>query len=94
MKKNGFKVTIERLDTQAAGQDVISFETYNHDDLIALSKRINATSDEELSRLIGIKLFGEAMLDDRKNPLYEEIFPAFKNFMKRFKESAAATASS
>lgn len=36
-------------------------------------------------RNLGLKLFSEVMLKNRKDPLFEEITPAFGAFMKKLK---------
>lgn len=36
---------------------------------------------------VGLKLFSEVLLQNRKNPLFEDIAPAFRDFMKKLKNS-------
>lgn len=36
---------------------------------------------------IGIKMFGEVVLKNKNNPLFEEFFPAFGDFMKKLKST-------
>jgi hypothetical protein len=89
-KKHTFDITIQRT-TEGGTPETITFSTANHDDIIALMQtKLPDQSDASLSRLLGLKLFGEAMLDDRTNPLYEDMLPAFKTFMQKFKASVAA----
>ncbi|MDR0673817.1 MAG: DUF3861 domain-containing protein [Zoogloeaceae bacterium] len=37
--------------------------------------------------VVGQKLFGEVMLEDRDNPLFAEFWPHFLNFMKKLKSA-------
>jgi hypothetical protein len=88
MAKHKFRITIESV-ADAHGNPVnaapLVFNAENHDDIIALAERTGASDDRARSFLVGLKLFGEAMLEDRQNPLYAEILPAFGAFMKKLK---------
>ena len=88
MAKHKFRITVESV-ADSHGNPVnappLVFMAENHDDIIALATRTSASSDQALAFLLGLKLFGEAMLDDRDNPLYADIRPAFGTFMKKLK---------
>lgn len=90
MAKHKFRITVESV-ADAHGNPVnvapLSFIAENHDDIIALAARTGASDDRALAFLVGLKLFGETMLEDRANPLYAEIQPAFGAFMKKLKAS-------
>jgi len=66
----------------------ISFE--NHDDIFNIIDRQKAKglfgdAQQATEFAIGLKLFSEVMLKNRKHPLFEELAPAFSEFMKKLK---------
>lgn len=67
---------------------VIEFD--NHDNIfniVKVLKERNLFSDDSQSAefAIGLKMFSEVMLRNRDNSLFEELQPAFKEFMKKLK---------
>ena len=89
-----YRVTLEHVaDNQGkpvTGQQVV-FETENHDDILALMQRIRDKMplDEASSQAfcLGLKLFGEVMLQHRDYPLFAEFAPHFGSFMKSLKKA-------
>jgi hypothetical protein len=69
----------------------ISFDTYNHDELIEIIHRIQNSGqfskDESTSFAVGLKLFGETMLQNKESELFSEIKPHLFDFMKKLKAS-------
>ena len=95
MPKHKFRITVESVadGTQnPVNAPALVFTAENHDDIIALVARTGATDDKARAFLVGLKLFGEAMLQDRDNPLYAEILPQFGAFMKKLKAQRHASA--
>ena len=70
----------------------------NHDELLGLVQRVRQRSEFDentaASLLIGLKLFSEVMLQHKEKPLFAPLMPHFREFMKRFKNPAAESASS
>ena len=89
MKKHAYKVTVESLAAsgveEAPGQ--LSFIAPCHEDILALAARVGADNDKKLRLLVGLKLLGEVLLEDKENPLYGEFLPHFGNFMRALKEA-------
>jgi len=87
MAKHKFRVTVEYL-ADNRGNPVTTaplvFETENHDNILEIADR-RAKTDKQRSFIIGLKLFGESLLEDRENPLYRDFLPHFGAFMKAFK---------
>lgn len=91
-RNNKYKITLEELelkDGTAAGRN-ITFNFNNHDDifhLIDLTKDSFGFEDKAQNTefMVGLKLFSEVMLKNRKHELFEEFFPAFGEFMKKLK---------
>jgi len=76
-------------DGSEAGKN-ISFEFENHDDLFKIFEVVkskNIFEDENTSHefSLGLKLFTEVMLKNRKHLLFEELQPAISEFMKKLK---------
>jgi len=86
MAKYLFRVTVES-EQPDSGQaaTVLRFSVENHDDIIALAQKLGKTSDQDLAFLVGLKLFGQALLADKDNPLFLEFRPHFSSFMKALK---------
>ena len=72
----------------------LRFSVRNHDDLfniVARMKARNAFSEEESTALaIGIKLFGEVMLNHKDNALFTPIRESFAAFMQGLKQGKQA----
>ena len=92
MKQNHYRITVQPIpgpgEVPVAGEPLV-FETANHDDILAIVERFRARGDfkddQATALAVGLKLFGEVMLKNRSNPLFEELAPAFGEFMKRVK---------
>lgn len=102
MKGHRYRITIEHLATPKSDSPVqapLSFETVNHDEILAIVERIRASArydtDEAAALGLGLKLFSEVMLKRRDDPLFAEIRPAIRAFiggLKAQNRGAAATA--
>ncbi|MDE1163429.1 MAG: DUF3861 domain-containing protein [Acidobacteriaceae bacterium] len=90
-----YRVTLERIVKEGAKlpsgspEDRLQFEADNHDDLFAIIARQRAkglwSEDEATSLAVGLKLFGEVMLHNRKDPLFEPLSLPFREFIGRLK---------
>ena len=73
----------------------LQFEVGNHDDIIAIVERLRDRDDfnDETAAAfgVGIKLFSEAMLESRENPLFSAFRPHFSQFMKDLKSGSGKT---
>ncbi len=99
MKQHRYRISVERL-ADANGKPSLYaaplvFEAGNHDDVFAIVEHIRNGHlfDAETSAAfaVGLKLFGEVMLENRAHPLFAEFAPHFLDFMKTLKSSLAAT---
>jgi len=67
----------------------LSFEVEQHEDLLAIVERVRQRKDlapgsaEALG--VGLKLFAQALLQNKKNPVFEPLLPHFGEFMGRLK---------
>lgn len=93
MKQHRYRVTLEHLaDAQGtpSSHEPLRFEVGNHDDIIAIVERMRSRGDfgESAAALgVGLKLFGEVMLENRDNPLFASFKPHFSEFMKELKKA-------
>ena len=91
-RNNRYQIDLKELslkDGSEPGKN-LSFEFENHDDLFKifdLIKTKNLFEDESTSHefSLGLKLFTEVMLKNRKHPLFEDLQPAISAFMKKLK---------
>lgn len=96
MKQHRYRITVEHLldaDGNPSIHDApLAFETGNHDDVLAIVERIHNAGlfDARTSAAfaVGLKLFGEVMLENRTHPLFAEFVPHFRDFMKQLKSAA------
>lgn len=96
MKQHRYRVTVEHLaDAQGNPVDAspLRFEVGNHDDIMAVVAYLRGRGDlpEETATAfgVGLKLFGETLLENRDHPLFAEFFPQFVAFMKHLKKGPA-----
>lgn len=94
MKGHLYKFTINHLE-DAKGVPVddssLIFETRNHDDLLkiveAMKGKMDLNEADATAFAIGLKLFGEVMMKNRKNEIFKEFKPHLNNLMKEIKKS-------
>lgn len=91
MKKHRYRINLERLtdapETNDNGQ--LQFEVENHDDILTIIERIRSQGrfddDRAAAFGLGIKLFGEILLENREKPPFDALAPHFGQFMKALK---------
>lgn len=92
---NNYRITLEHLPAEGVDIDLnepLIFEFQNHDELFEIIGRIKAKktfeNDKDATEFaLGLKLFSEVMLKNKRNPLFAELKPAFGEFMKKLKSS-------
>lgn len=92
-KTNKYHLTLTyqgNNDEASSDQKSLELDFENHDeifDIIEKVKQKDPFSDEQQSIefALGLKMFSEIMLKNRKHKLFEELNPAFGIFMKRLK---------
>lgn len=92
-RANRYRLTLEQLELangEKSSQAPLQLEFDNHDEIFGIIERMkqrNAFGDlnQAAEFAIGLKMFSEVMLKNRDNPLFEELAPAFREFMKRLK---------
>jgi hypothetical protein len=96
MKQHRYRITVEHL-ADAKGQpssyeSPLQFEVGNHDDLFLLVERVRQRQvfDEAASTafVVGLKLFGEVLLENKNAPLSKALSPHFSEVMKVIKGTA------
>ncbi|MDN3595710.1 DUF3861 domain-containing protein [Zunongwangia endophytica] len=93
-KANIYRLQLETVATlkEDVPHQNIEFEFRNHDEVFGIidavkSKQIFETEAEATEFALGLKLFSEVMLKNKKLPLFEEFKPEFAKFMKKLKAS-------
>lgn len=92
MKQHQYKVILEHL-ADFEGNKVeakkIEFSAPNHDNIFEIIEKMQQREGftEEMAQrfVVGLKLFSEVMLENRKNPLFEQLTPHFREMMKVIK---------
>lgn len=93
-KSNRYKILLQELELKDGTQSgkSIEFEFTNHDDIFSILEATkdsfgfeNKTDNQEF--VVGLKLFSEVMLRNKKHLLFKEFFPHFVQFMSELKRS-------
>lgn len=86
-----YRITVEKMDGATSVQQM-SFNATNHDDFFAILARVDGRlgfDDEQTKNfIVGLKLLGEVIIAERKHPLFSELGPQLKLFMKKLKSSS------
>ncbi len=98
MKQHRYRITVEHLalpdGSLPAPDRALSFETGNHDDILAIVARMGQRGDlpqaDATALAVGLKLFSEVMLQHRAHPLFADFGPHFKAFMQQLKQGPSA----
>lgn len=98
MKQHQYRVTVEHIalpdGSPPPATQPLSFETGNHDDILAIVARMRQRGDlpeaDATAFAVGLKLFSEVMLQHRGLPLFADFAPHFKAFMQALKRGPAA----
>ena len=93
-KYNHYKVTLEHVYSPA-NEDLhrrVEVVFDNHDNLFNIidlmqQKDLFGDMGQSTEFAIGLKMLGEVMLKNKDNALFEELMPAFKDFMNKLKAS-------
>jgi hypothetical protein len=97
-KQHHYRITVEALGEAPVASDPahprLQFDVANHDEVLSVVERLRQRGDfnpDTAAALgLGLKLFGEVMLQNRQHPLFAELMPHFGDFMKRLKQGVAA----
>lgn len=92
MKQHQYRVTLEYIadpDGNRQQKDPLVFEAKCHDEILGIvdlaRKRELLDVPSTTALIVGQKLFGEVVLEYRKDPLFAEFWPHFLAFMQSFK---------
>lgn len=92
MKQNTYQITVEQLSNkqgEAVNTPAPTFQARNHDDLFAIVERIKSRglldSDDSAAFAIGLKLFGELILEHRDQVFFQELSPHMGAIMQVIK---------
>jgi len=93
MKQHRYRITVEHLADEkgvpVTEPHTLQFEVGNHDEILSVVERLRGRSDlpPELVPAfgVGLKLFGEVLLEHREHPLFSELYSHFGDFMRKLK---------
>jgi len=92
-RSNKYQLTLKLLKL-SSGEEVndikMELQFDNHDELFAIINRLQEKDPFEDKQqaaefAIGLKMFSEVMLKNRKHPLFEELGTVFPTFIKKVK---------
>ncbi|NDY58411.1 DUF3861 family protein [Desulfovibrio sulfodismutans] len=82
MTKHSYTVTVD--EAGEAGRRLV-FPMHSHDDIMLLAEKAGADDPNNLRLLLGVKLLGGILLEDRDDPLYTNFRHHFAAFMQAIK---------
>ncbi|AKP32571.1 DUF3861 domain-containing protein [Yersinia aleksiciae] len=92
-----YRITVEPL-TDRKGEPMdkapVTFEVENHDEILGIIDRLQAREDLDFGKdktaafAVGLKLFSETMMENRKHPLFAPMRTAFMEFMTLLKKGS------
>ena len=92
MKQHRYKLRLEHLSTpkgESLDYAPLDLEFGNHDDIFQIIEKIRGRGDLDengaTAFAIGLKLFGEVMLENKEHPLFSSFRPEFRKFMRQLK---------
>ncbi|AWG26797.1 DUF3861 domain-containing protein [Flavobacterium kingsejongi] len=92
-RNHQYRITVTHLESakeSAPIQPELQIDIENHDDIFAVIEKIQQKQlfddpQQATEFGLGLKLFSEVLLKNRKHPLFDEFYPAFGDFMKKLK---------
>ncbi|GLS84469.1 DUF3861 domain-containing protein [Paraferrimonas haliotis] len=94
MKGHKYQFTIEHLEDNkgnAIAASPLSFELRNNEDLFhivsQMKGKLELSDDEATEFAIGLKLFGQVLINHRNHPTFKALKPHFTEFMKAVKNN-------
>ncbi len=91
-KNNVYKVSFQEIALKdgATPEKSVEFEFENHDNVFSIIEKLQqnkllGSGVQELQFALGLKLFGDVLMKHKNNPLFEEMKPAFIQFMTKLK---------
>lgn len=91
-RNNTYHLELRELSLKdgSEGTKELNFDFDNHDNLFQIfevitSKKVFDNQQTAHEFALGLKLFTEVMLKNKKHPLFEELRPAIMEFMKKLK---------
>lgn len=96
MKQHRYRVTLEQLSEPTGASPTyktLQFNVGNHDDIFAvvegLRDRGDFGHDAATALAVGLKLFGEVLLEEQANPVFSTFRPHFLQFTRELKKGRA-----
>ena len=99
MNSYRYRVTVEQI-ADGKGQPVtdcreLTFEAGCHDELLGIVERVRerrvvANANAAAAMAVGMKLFGEVLIAERKDPMFAEMHVALGTFIRALKARSAA----
>ncbi|MBP2849858.1 DUF3861 domain-containing protein [Dickeya oryzae] len=92
-----YRITLENLtdnrDDKPQNRS-LTFDATNHDDILEIIEKVRSKGilpDSDVAAFCtGLKLFSEVMMVHRKEALFRDLIPAFRDFMLRLKRGETA----
>ena len=98
MNSYRYRVTVEQI-ADGKGQPVegersLVFEAACHNELLGIvdrvrEKRVVANANAAAAMVVGLKLFGEVVIAERKEPMFAEVHAALGTFIRGLKACPA-----
>ncbi|WP_341227196.1 DUF3861 domain-containing protein [uncultured Arcticibacterium sp.] len=91
-RNNIYELHLKELQLKDGSEPskAIAFDFQNHDNIFELLERFKnrelfENKNDNIEFMVGLKLFSEVILKNKKHPIFEEFAPAFGQLMKKLK---------
>ena len=95
-KRHAYQVLLRPLDPDSPqASKAIEFLHLNHDDLFRIVDLVRATSglpaESATALAVGLKLLAQTMLDHRDDPMFLDLNPPLRDFIRVLKSRVATS---
>ena len=91
MKQHQYKITVQHIsdkDGNSVNEPPLICDMHTHDNLaeiLAKSHQLDLSENDRLRLVLGLKLLGELILENKNQPLFNELLPHFGEIIKMVK---------
>ncbi len=90
--KHQYRITLTEVN-QASDEKSMTLDFQDQEDIFEILTKIDAkkalSSDDSVRLGVALRLLGPTLMQNRKNPLFIDFFPHFKEFMLKLKKTPA-----
>ena len=87
MQQHRYKMTVEHIEDKnghSINEKPMVFNMASHDDIAEILSKMQNSFDENTNMrlIVGLKLLGEVILENKNQPFFNQLDPHFREIMK------------